>query len=233
MLRQIVIDGQVYVYELSRKRVKNINLRINHDGTINVSCPNRTTIGEVEAFMRAESAFIRRSLAKVSYRKDNAARPSTYVDGEQVNVFGERCTLHVNTGFPFKGLRFIYPDIYVNAATPEQAERIYQKWRREKLRAKIKEMLDYYCPMFAAKGVEPPKQVTFRTMSTRWGVCTPSTGKLTFNYNLFEAPEELIAYVVVHELAHFLEANHSERFWAHVADIMPDYKIRRKTLREY
>ena len=90
-----------------------------------------------------------------------------------------------------------------------------------------------YCPMFAEKGVEPPKQVTFRTMSTRWGVCTPSTGKLTFNYNLFEAPEELIAYVVVHELAHFLEANHSERFWAHVADIMPDYKIRRKTLREY
>ena len=187
MLRQIVIDGQIYVYELSRKRVKNINIRINHDGAINVSCPNRTTIGEVEAFMRAESAFIIRSLAKVSYRKDNAARPSTYVDGEQVNVFGERCTLHVNTGFPFKGLSFVYPDIYVNAATPEQAERIYQKWRR----------------------------------------------KLTFNYNLFEAPEELIAYVVVHELAHFLEANHSERFWAHVADIMPDYKIRRKALREY
>ena len=46
-------------------------------------------------------------------------------------------------------------------------------------------------------------------------------------------PEELIAYIVVHEMAHFLEANHSERFWAHVEDVMPDYKARRKLLREY
>ncbi len=233
MLRQIILDGQIYVYDLTRKRVRNINLRINPDGSIKVSCPSRTTIGEVENFLRSETAFIRRSLAKVNSRIDNAARPSTYENGEQVKVFGEVCTLHVNDGFPFRGVRYIYPDIYVKAATPEQAERAYQNWRKKKLSAKILEMIEYYYPMFEKKGVKPPTKITFRTMSSRWGVCTPSTGKLTFNYNLFEAPEELIAYVVVHELAHFLEANHSERFWAHVKDIMPDYKIRRKTLREY
>ncbi len=233
MLRQIVINGQILVYDLSRKRVKNINLRIGVDGQIKVSCPNRTSIGEVESFLRAESDFIARSLSKINDRIDNAARPVTYEDGEQVKVFGELCTMHVSTEFPFKGLRFVYPDIYINSDTPEQTEKIYQKWRRKKLSAKIMEMLEYYYPMFAVKGVEPPKKVCFRTMSSRWGVCTPSTGKLTFNYNLFETPEELIAYVVVHELAHFLEANHSAKFWAHVEDIMPDYKIRRKTLREY
>ena len=233
MLRQIILDGQIYVYDLTRKRVRNINLRINPDGSIKVSCPSRTTIGEVENFLRSETAFIRRSLAKVNERLDNAARPSTYENGEQVKVFGEICTLHVGDGFPFRGVRFIYPDIYVRAASPEQAERAYQNWRKKKLSAKILEMIEYYYPMFEKKGVKPPKKITFRTMSSRWGVCTPSTGKLTFNYNLFEAPEELIAYVVVHELAHFLEANHSERFWKHVEDIMPDYKIRRKTLREY
>lgn len=233
MLRQILIDGQIYVYNLTRKRVKNINLRINPDGTIKVSCPSRTTIGEVENFMRNESAFIRRSLAKVYERIGNASRPDTYTDGEKVNVFGEKCTLHVNGGYPFRGLRYVYPDIYINASDPVQTERIYQKWRKQKLRDKIAEMLEYYYPMFEAKGVQYPKQVSFRTMSSRWGVCTPSTGKLTFNYNLFEAPEELIAYVVVHELAHFLEANHSAKFWEHVADIMPDYKARRKALGEY
>lgn len=233
MLRQIVLDGKTLEYELTRKRVRNINLRINPDGSVKVSCPARTSVAEVERFLRSESAFIFRSLAKVSSRIDNAARPSTYEDGEQVKVFGELCTLHVSPGFPFKGVRYSYPDIYVCSDSPEKTQRLYEKWKRQKLRDKVSEMLEYYVPMFERKGVKPPAAVSFRTMTSRWGVCSPSTGKITFNYNLFETPEELIAYIVVHEMAHFLEANHSERFWAHVEDVMPDYKARRKLLREY
>ena len=233
MLRQIVLDGKTLEYELTRKRVRNINLRINPDGSVKVSCPARTSVAEVERFLRSESAFIFRSLSKVSSRIDNAARPSTYEDGEQVKVFGELCTLHVSPGFPFKGVRYSYPDIYVCSDSPEKTQRLYEKWKRQKLRDKVSEMLEYYVPMFERKGVKPPAAVAFRTMTSRWGVCSPSTGKITFNYNLFETPEELIAYIVVHEMAHFLEANHSERFWAHVEDVMPDYKARRKLLREY
>lgn len=233
MERQIVLDGQTIVYDLTRKRVKNINLRINPDGAVKVSCPKRTSIAEVERFISSESEFIFKALKKVNARIDNASRPQNYSDGEQVNVFGERCTLHVSSGFPFRGVRYSYPDIYVRADSPEQASRVYENWRRNKLKDKILEIMEYYLPMYERKGVKPPSKITFRTMTSRWGVCTPSKGKLTFNYNLFEAPEELIAYVVVHELAHFLEANHSPRFWAHVEDVMPDYKIRRKTLREY
>lgn len=233
MLRQIVLDGKTLEYELTRKRVRNINLRINPDGSVKVSCPARTSVAEVERFLRSESAFIFRSLAKVSSRIDNAARPSTYEDGEQVKVFGELCMLHVSPGFPFKGVRYSYPDIYVCSDSPEKTQRLYEKWKRQKLRDKVSEMLEYYVPMFERKGVKPPAAVSFRTMTSRWGVCSPSTGKITFNYNLFETPEELIAYIVVHEMAHFLEANHSERFWAHVEDVMPDYKARRKLLREY
>lgn len=233
MLRSIILDGKLVEYELIRKRVKNINLRIDPDGAIKVSCSSRVSISEVESFMRAETKFIFKSLAKVSYRMDNAARPKTYEDGEEVNVFGERCTLHVSSGFPFKGVRYSYPDIYVCSDSPEKTQKLYEKWRRQKLRDKVYEMFEYYVPMFEKKGVKAPDEVAFRTMSSRWGVCSPSARKITFNYNLFEAPEELIAYIVVHEMAHFLEANHSDRFWAHVKDVMPDYKARRKLLRDY
>ena len=58
MERQIVLNGRVLTYELSRKRVRNINLRISPDGVIKVSCPGRTTIAEVENFMRSETDFI-------------------------------------------------------------------------------------------------------------------------------------------------------------------------------
>ncbi len=147
MERQIELNGRVITYELSRKRVKNINLRINPDGVIKVSCPGRTSIAEVENFMRLESDFIFRALAKVNARIDNASRPKRYEDGEQVNVFGEKCTLHVSSGFPFRGVRYSYPDIYVRADSPEQAARSYENWRKNKLKDKVFEMLGYYIPM--------------------------------------------------------------------------------------
>ena len=137
MLRQVILDGKIIEYELTRKRVRNINLRINPDGSVKVSCPARTSVAEVERFLVTESAFIIRSLAKVNSRIDNAARPSTYEDGEQVKVFGEMCTLHVSPGFPFKGVRYSYPDIYVCSDSPEKTQRLYEKWKKQKLRDKI------------------------------------------------------------------------------------------------
>ena len=233
MRRQIVLKGRIIEYDLSRKRIVNLNLRVTADGQVRVSCPMRTSLAEVESFLETEADFIFKSLSKASQRMANAARPSTYTDGERVNVFGERCTLCISPDYSIRSVLFEFPYIYIKSDSPELTKRLYQRWRKRKFREKILEMLKYYYPLFRAKGVQPPKGVAFRTMTSRWGVCTPSTGKLTFNYNLFEVPEELIAYVVVHELAHFLEPNHSDRFWAHVADIMPDYKKRRKALQEY
>jgi predicted metal-dependent hydrolase len=67
---------------------------------------------------------------------------------------------------------------------------------------------------------------------TRWGSCT-AKGDINFTYRLLFVPQELIDYVVVHELAHLKEMNHSPRFWAVVQSVMPDYKERRKQLKEY
>lgn len=67
-------------------------------------------------------------------------------------------------------------------------------------------------------------------MKTRWGVCTPARRQLTFSLRLAEKPREAIEYVVLHEYAHFVHADHSPAFWAIVAQYMPDYKERRNLL---
>ena len=233
MEKEIILNGRSVVYYLTRKRVKNINIRIGTDGIVKVSCPYYASFADVERFMRSESDFIIRAVDRMNARAGNAARPVFYRNGEEVNVFGERCTLHVSPDYSSDSVIFRYPDIYVKGEAAEEVMRRYEKWRRSALRSKVIEMIDYYYPEFEKKGVSYPSQIVFRTMKSRWGVCSPSQGKLTFNYNLFETPEELIAYVVVHELSHFLEANHSDRFWSHVEDIMPDYKARRKALGNY
>ena len=73
--------------------------------------------------------------------------------------------------------------------------------------------------------------VTIRTQKTRWGSCT-GKGDLNFNSLLMLAPEEIRDYVVVHELCHRRHMDHSAAFWAEVERILPDYKLRRKWLKD-
>ena len=74
--------------------------------------------------------------------------------------------------------------------------------------------------------------ISIRQQATRWGSCS-SKGNLNFNWTLILTPEPLQDYVVVHELAHRLEMNHSDRFWKIVESQIPDYKERRNLLKTY
>ena len=74
-------------------------------------------------------------------------------------------------------------------------------------------------------------RITIRSQKTRWGSCN-TKGDLSFNCLLMKTPEHIRNYVIVHELCHRLEMNHSRAFWAHVASIIPDYKECRRWLRD-
>jgi len=74
-------------------------------------------------------------------------------------------------------------------------------------------------------------RITIRSQKTRWGSCS-AAGNLNFNCLLLLAPPEVLDYVVVHELCHRKFMNHSPRFWAEVARVMPDYTVHRKWLRD-
>lgn len=74
-------------------------------------------------------------------------------------------------------------------------------------------------------------RVTIRSQHTRWGSCS-GKGNLNFNCLLMLVPEEVMDYVIVHELCHRKEMNHSASFWAQVERVLPDYRERRKWLKE-
>jgi hypothetical protein len=74
-------------------------------------------------------------------------------------------------------------------------------------------------------------RVRVKDQKTLWGSCSPA-GDLNFSWRLTLAPSEVLEYVVIHELAHRLEMNHSRRFWAHVAKACPDYRLHRRWLRQ-
>ena len=214
MLKTILLDGKSVEYEFERKRVRNINLRIRHDGSVYVSCPRWITVKEVEDFLRKKSDFIFEGIRKMGQRIDNAARPVDYSDNETVNVFGDKCTIKVFRSDKNQVV-FSWPEIHLYVTDVNDGElrkKTYEKWRRTILKSKILEMCEFYSPHFEKIGVARPNEIKFRQMSSKWGVCDVRKKTITFNYNLFEVPEESVAYVVVHEFAHLIEPNHSGRF---------------------
>lgn len=98
----------------------------------------------------------------------------------------------------------------------------------EQIKAKFLEKVNHYSKVM---GVSVNK-ITIRNQKTRWGSCS-SKGNLNFNYQLYYMPEELMDYVVIHELSHRRYMDHSEKFWSEVEKYCPDYEKRRNGLKKY
>ena len=105
----------------------------------------------------------------------------------------------------------------------KRLEAIYRKAAREYFPKRV----SHYAHIL---GVTYGK-ISIRDQKTRWGSCS-SEGNLSFNWRLILAPPDVLDYVVIHELCHRKEMNHSKEFWTLVESLMPDYKERRKWLRE-
>lgn len=107
--------------------------------------------------------------------------------------------------------------------TDPEKEALYRKLAKER----ICERAEY----FAGRMGVTYNQIRIGSAKTRWGSCS-GKGNLNFHWKLILMPPEVLDYVVVHELAHRKEMNHSPRFWAEVEKILPDYKNRRAWLKE-
>ena len=102
----------------------------------------------------------------------------------------------------------------------------------EKYRRQAREKLSQRTAYFARQMGVSYGRITVRAAKTRWGSCS-SRGNLNFHWKLALMPPEVLDYVVVHELAHRREMNHSPAFWAEVARILPDYQERRAWLKKF
>ena len=114
----------------------------------------------------------------------------------------------------------------------ENAEKtpLTQYFSEKEVRTVITKLCEKVYPYFEVKGIAYPV-IKFRKMVSQWGNCRSREGILTFNTNLMYTPIECVEYVVLHEFTHFIEANHSGKFYAELEKVCPDWKERRKILR--
>lgn len=98
---------------------------------------------------------------------------------------------------------------------------------------RLKENVRFYAGKWEPKMGVHATGWTLREMKTRWGSCTPSTGKIRLNSKLVHCPEECLEYVLVHELCHLIEPSHNQRFKSYMTTFLPDWKERKKKLKDF
>ena len=106
------------------------------------------------------------------------------------------------------------------------------KEHKEEARRIVLEKIKYFEKCYSGYGLQQIKGVAIRNQKSRWGSCS-GKGNLNFNYKIAFLPPELQDYIVVHELCHLGEMNHSAKFWSLVAEQIPDYKERRKKIQMF
>lgn len=199
-------------YELFRSKRKTIAIYV-RDGRVIVRAPMRVPAREIDSFVISKSAWIEKHLASQAQRtvfKPDYGSVILFLGGEyRIESYRGDNTLYMPPGL-----------------NHDRIQKNLVRFYRDHARAHIEERVGYYSKLMNVK----PSGVRIGSAKKSWGSCT-SKGRLTFSWRLMMAPPEAIDYVVVHELAHLKQLNHSKKFWAIVSDIIPDWKDRRNELR--
>ena len=231
MKKHIVNHGDKTIeFELERKDVKNINLRVKPDLRILVSANERVPIHYIENYIKDKSPWI---LEKIQHfektRNTNALRE--FVSGETVRYLGKQYRLRVEQTDKeeakfFQGYVYLYVRDKNNY---NRKKRLFDQWIKQKADHTFNESLERMYPKIKKYGIAKPV-IVIRAMKTRWGSCSREKNKITLNFELIKAPKYCIDYIVLHELIHFRYRNHNQEFYNFLTALMPDWKQRKSLL---
>lgn len=230
-LRTVQGKERVFQYILTRKSVKNLNMRVKPDGKIYVSANPFVSVKYIDSFVLSHENTLIKALDKYEKIRAKTIQPLQYVSGEKMRYLGGELHLLVETA-PVEGVdkfgQFLM--IRVKDTTDfTRKEKVVKKWLKQMQMEIFLKICKEIYPLFKPLGVKYPL-VKIRDMKSRWGSCQPQKGIITLNGKMIAAPREAIEYVVLHEFAHFIHPNHSKDFYGLVEQLMPDWKARKAML---
>ncbi len=234
MKKEIKLCNNVYIYELQRKKVKNLNLHVKPDGSIYVSAPKWVSESRIESFIKSNEVKICALIEKFNNDAKRTPMPENYTDGEAFCYLGEVKRLKVvqaeKNGAELRGdILYLFLKETENA---DARKRLFEKWLKDESQELLLKICRDYYPYFCPPLTEFP-DIRFRKMRSRWGSCTPKKNLLTFNSCLACVPLECIEYVAAHEFTHFIRPDHSANFYAELSSFMPNQRERERKLHDF
>ena len=213
MKREIRFQGKKLEYTLIQAPRRDVLIQALEGNLTRVYAPKRMPLSEIDALVGRRAGEI--------LSMQQALAPAPLRSGECVRVECRPRRLRLERGTGESSLT--ETEWVLFCPDPENARQVRDRARSflaEMALARIRERLEVYAPRI---GVSYGR-VTVRNQRTRWGSCS-AKGNLNFNWRLILAPEKCLEYVVIHELCHRREFNHSARFWDLVQRQMRDYQV--------
>lgn len=231
-LRRIVLGPHTVDYALRRSARRSIGFMIDDDG-LRVTAPRRCTQPDIDNAIRAKQRWI---LTKLLERGERRAQrqvvpPIEWKDGARLPYLGGEITLRLEEAARSHcqydaASRELWIGVVPGLSEWQLKERV-KLWFQAEAKRLFGERLQLFAPQLGVSY----KAFALSSAGTRWGSCTIE-GNIRLNWRLIHYPASLVDYVVVHELAHLREMNHSPAFWATVGEVYPDYDGARLALKK-
>ena len=201
--------NEIPITELIRSKRRSIALEVKDDGALVVRAPHFLKEALVREFVHQKRAWIEKVRLRAGQRFAQH-KPRAFIEGETFAYLGQEYRLHIAEDMFGK---LLFEDQFIlSARYLPKARKIFERWYREEAFT----VFTKRCQIYAEKMDVRYKILKLSSAKRRWGSCHPK-GNLCLNWRLVMAPLEILDYVVVHELAHLKQPNHSKRFWALVA----------------
>ena len=230
-IRTVEVETQEIHYQLERKPVKNLNLRIRSDRSIYVSANSAVPTDEIDLFVISKASYISNAIERFNEMAKYKPQPKQYVSGETFYIQGRALRLQVSKSEKdMISSDGIY--IFLSVKDPDNFDkkrRMVNRFLNKQCRLVFEGIIHSIYPVFEKYGVSYPN-LRIRNMETRWGSCLAKKGIITLNKRLLEASRNCIEYVVMHEFCHFIHPNHSKQFYMFLTMLMPDWKERKGLL---
>jgi len=205
------------------RKSSRISIHVEPDGQVLVDAPQDAPLSQVRAAVGKRARWIS-SHVRAATGLQATMLPREYVSGESALYLGRRYRLKVLVvpdAAPAAALRGAFIEVSVPAKDRLAVRATLEAWYRERARTVFQQRLAAIGPSLLPKNVGPPMRL--QSMSRQWGSCSP-TGRLTLNPFLVKAPRECIDYVLVHELCHLKQHNHSRNFYNLLDRHMPGWR---------
>ncbi|HHY09770.1 MAG: M48 family metallopeptidase [Limnochordia bacterium] len=234
MVKHSVIYGQNKIFfELERKNVKHINLRIRPDLSIVVSAHTGVPLDLIKDFVKDKGPWLHKNISYFTRFQPQKGNEKEYVSGESFKYLGRQYRLKVQTSNEeqvkyFRGFIHLYVK---NTGDFKRKEKLFKDWLLEKANIHFQDSLQRMYKLVSRYQIPKPK-IKIREMKARWGSCHRQEQVIVLNLELIKAPKHCIDYVVLHELIHFRYKDHSEGFYTSLTALMPDWQLRKRILDE-
>jgi predicted metal-dependent hydrolase len=229
-IHRVPYGSQNIAFALEYSPRKTLAIEVHPDSSIIVKAPADATIESIESKVIHRAAWIVRQQRQFAKYAPPLPAPEC-VSGEGYRYLGRQYRLKLIESSSTK-IQLWQGRLEVNTPTPfnrKYVERLIANWFRDRAMIIFSERYQYCTRLVAHYAIEHSIGFELRTMSKRWGSCTPN-GKIFVNPLLISAPKDCIDYVMIHELCHLRFPNHSASFYRLLANILPDWSDRKQKL---